>query len=920
MASTRKCGKGLWVSAKKNNKLAPLTSMFFDHGSHTMPLAFDAVFDCHSLPSLMMMLVDQEVYAQTTIPAAAGVWRIKNPSFDLPGLSLRYLVSTNIYDKYDMFAHEMLARKDALLANAAGDLAVLGAFLSANPQLRDSDPRAAVLLMYDVITKKGGRLPKSWLETMASFTSGVERDGNMLPAFTDVAVARYHNLTYAGNYVLYLMSQFELTGTFNFHCEQIVSRLVLDGVAFRPQAEDEDDEALNSGMCGNLLCYGPPGVGKSTAAHFLLKVYKFTFITNSYASSKSIYSNLPASDFLNNKAQYNDEAPAWIPESGGANSKTTPQQAENISLIKEKLSSGRMVAERLVRDEKNNVHSTVQFNVDVPHAPMLMNTNAREKAGHPPLLDRFISRFYLYKERAKKHAIIAGAPPLSKEHSVAIRREFETARTLLLIVSKLHNDGVIPFPSPLVFKAFYETFLAELRLSPWLDCDPPTAGDRRSSIMETMNSFMVTRQAIHELFIDKDAPYAKVSFDVTNLLELKEKMCVGDIQTAMLVIGTYSHGFRSPTEYRCAELLSDMIMTNLRGEYKKNRLNPRYWGFKCPADPANHLPAKEHDDPSMPCGFCLGGAPADFSAYSPDNIKRLRTLVDDDPEREARFVGPGGYKNPRYVFLCERGWGAKALNLSESCDAIAHDLLEGNSSNTNKMLPEHAAQRLWLLAMQGARCGEHAGHKPFLVLPAPAVRQTHFFVLADWMRDCLTTREFSVHNMLKRAAFSCAYTAPGTYVTLDPLVLAPEHGHPDKVGKVVPQLLQSFVVPVHAHGCAARAESMEKKRNFNMFYNSEQHDPNTLCNCFRKNGALTRIGAQEVPGDHVNLALAEFRKKVSTAKRPAMCFKALLAYPMGGLNEAMHGHEGRQYKSRTENEAEELVKNEYLQMMMEDED
>ena len=575
--------------------------------------------------------------------------------------------------------------------------------------------------------------------------------------------------------------------------------------------------------------------------------------------------------------------------------------------MKERLSSGRMVGERLVRDDKKNVSSTVHFNVDVQNAPMVMNTNSREKAGHPPLLERFISRFYLYKERAEKHAIIAGAPALSTETSIAIRHEFETARTLLLIASKLQNDGIIPFPSALVHKSFYECFLSELRLNPWLDCDPPTSGDRRSSIMETMHSFLVTRQAIHALFLDAGAKFSTAPFDIEQMLELQEHMCVGDIQTSMLVIGTYSHGFRSPTEYRCAELLNDVITLSLKTEYHKNRTNARYWGFKCPPDPANHLPAKEQDDPNMPAGFRMGGAPPDFSAYSPDNIKRLKTLVDDDPEKEARFVGPGGYKNPRYVFLCEHKWGARVLSLSENCDNVAKSLLETNGSNTNKMLPEHASQRLFLLATQGARCGLHQGHKPFLVQAAPAVRETHFFVLADWMRDCLSSREFSMHEMLKRAAFSCAYTAPGTYLTLEPRVLGVDDApSADKVGKVVPQLLPSFVVPVHVHGCPARVERTEA--SLPRCYDAKTHDPHASCTCFRKTGAKTRLGSEEVKGDHVVLSLKRYRDATGfKAQLPVNCRGATATYPRTGLEEALRGHQNQTYKVRSMDEAEESI-------------
>lgn len=130
-------------------------------------------------------------------------------------------------------------------------------------------------------------------------------------------------------------------------------------------------------------------MGKSNASLFFLHVYKFSYVTNTYSSLRSIYSNLPCSDFLNFKASYNDEAPAWIPESGG---KRAPQERDMIAHLKERLSSGRMAGERLVRDDNKGVHNTVVFNVDVQHAPMVRGpllplfrcANAGGMGGVPP--------------------------------------------------------------------------------------------------------------------------------------------------------------------------------------------------------------------------------------------------------------------------------------------------------------------------------------------------------------------------------------------------------------------------------------------------------------------------------------------------------------------------------------------------------
>jgi len=150
----------------------------------------------------------------------------------------------------------------------------------------------------------------------------------------------------------------------------------LDGVLQRPRHEDDDEDQSNVGMCANLLNYGPPGVGKSNASLFFLSAHTSTYVPNTYSSLRSIYSNLLCADFLNCKASYNDEAPAWIPESSG---KRAPQERDMIAHLKERLSSGQMRGERLVRDDSKGIHRTVMFNVDV-------QVRGLRPLGPPPLL------------------------------------------------------------------------------------------------------------------------------------------------------------------------------------------------------------------------------------------------------------------------------------------------------------------------------------------------------------------------------------------------------------------------------------------------------------------------------------------------------------------------------------------------------
>jgi hypothetical protein len=276
--------------------------------------------ECFVRPSLR---TDQKLFANEP-----NLWELASPRVDLPCLSSRYLAHTIMYDSFALYAASVRARRDFLEANSKGDLSMLSSFFADRAAERDADPAAAARLTFDILTRPDGRLPKATAETMAQFVDMLNRNDRRLPPGSDVPVVKYKNLSYSGNYAVHLLEQFELSGTFHFHVEQFITMLVLDGVLYRPAHEDDEDDQSNVGMCANLLNYGPPGVGKSNASLFFLNVYKFSYVTNTYSSLRSIYSNLPCSDFLNCKASYNDEAPAWIPESGG---KRAPQVREGVT-------------------------------------------------------------------------------------------------------------------------------------------------------------------------------------------------------------------------------------------------------------------------------------------------------------------------------------------------------------------------------------------------------------------------------------------------------------------------------------------------------------------------------------------------------------------------------------------------------------
>ena len=796
---------------------------------------------------------------------APGVYELLRPLVDLPHLDERFLASSAVYDHFRAFADRQRSQRDALEANPKGDLPMLSAFFALNPALRDEDRAASARLSFDIMTRKDGKLPKSWLETMRFFVDLLDKNGGKLPRGSMAPVVRYRNLSYAGNYTAFLLKQFEQMGTFHFHVEQFVTMLVLDGVAHRPRSDDDDDDQTNVGMCANLLNYGPPGVGKSNASLFFLAAYAFTYVSNTYSSQRSIYSNLLCSDFLNFKASYNDEAPAWIPEQSA---KSAPQERDLIAHMKERLSSGRMNGERLVRDDLKNVHKTVMFNVDVQNAPMVMCTNAKERDGHPPLLERFIPRYYTFGTRAVPHALQTGGAPMPPDTKRAIRREFQVMRVLMLIASKLQTDGILSFPCTLVFKSFYERFLAQLRDNPWLDTEPPTAGDRRSSIIELLFSFQVTRQALHRTFIADGGLHFDKDFRVEQMLDLQREMCTGDTQTAVLSIGAYSHCFRSPTEYRVADLLAGVILTKLEREFKTR--------------------AAAEADPLARAFFVAG--PRQFDAFSPDGARALSNLTQDDPMAEEKFCNGtptlgSGLMNTRYLFVDTKPWTYGSPSAWEMCGKLAHDLLEGQAGNTNKIMPEHAQKRLHLLATTGARTGPDKGFTPLVLVPEPPARCFRAYVLASWLREATVTHEHSMHNMLRRAAFACSYTSPGTYLTLDPFVFGRTGPAPVPGSGVVPSLLESFVVPLHEAGCPQRNEE-EEAHPLPVFVPHRHMGP--LCACFRSKRAPARVGDEEAHSDPSIVAVRVFRRHTPNAKVPlGVSRSASLVYPLDALREAM---------------------------------
>jgi hypothetical protein len=134
-----------------------------------------------------------------------------------------------------------------------------------------------------------------------------------------------------------MLDMFEKLGTYNFHVEQLMIFVQSSSVTKRPKRLVGDSQP---GMAIHMLNYGPPGVGKSNATELFLDACEQFVKRNSYSSLRSMYTNLPNSDYANGKLVVHDEAPPWVTDNM---SRSNNNNEEYIQQQKEKLSSGRMV-------------------------------------------------------------------------------------------------------------------------------------------------------------------------------------------------------------------------------------------------------------------------------------------------------------------------------------------------------------------------------------------------------------------------------------------------------------------------------------------------------------------------------------------------------------------------------------------------
>jgi len=407
---------------------------------------------------------------------------------------------------------------------------------------------------------------------------------------------------------------------------------------------------------------------------------------------------------------------------------------------------------------------------------------------------------------------------------------------------------------------------------------------------------------------------------VENLLALEPEMATGDMQAAILAIGAYGHSFRSPTELRVAELLSSTIVTRLSREFRR-------------------CAASEDEEDALRQRFEAG--PVGALAWSREQEKTLEWLVgNNENDEEERFLGPayeqrrgGRLLGTRYVPVTSLDWPAGTPSKWDMCGMLASSLLEGQSGSSNKIMVDHAWKRLHLLATVGARCGPDAGHTPVLMHSDAPKRRTFVCALASWLHDCVLPQpyktpaeqlaaraldeeasriglsprfHYSMHAMLERAAKACSYTAPGTYVTLEPYAFERAREDAFRVGKyagTVPKMLPCFEVPLHESGCPRSAER-------------------TLllapgCTCFRSKKVPAQLGLEEVSVDPQVAVVALFRetKGCPSARMPPSCAGAPLAYPAGALEDALKHPNTARRAPREPNEAELSVQAEYMQLV-----
>ena len=856
------------------------------------------------------------------------VFRMKRPDADLTYLAERYISPDKIFTKFQLFSSEFRFQNEKSgQANPTGDLEIAAIFFATKPELRSPDNlRAASTLIFDIMSRSDGRLPRSIIDSFSrlhihlglnnSYLS-VLRDDGARTIGTNTNVIRFKNLSYSGNYLLYLMKMFEHSGSFYFHIEQLYILLALDSVCFRKM---EGSSVV--GMANHLICYGPPGVGKSMAMTIFIDAMSKTLKANSYSSTRSIYSDLHSSDQLDNRAVIHDECPAFIVETSNAYGGSSNEK-ELVAQIKERLTSGNMHGERLTRDEDTGKFETKDYNVKQLFSPFLAMTNAPEQSGPPPVLERFLQRYFNYRRRALAHQLQSGSEDVSDSRlRAAFMQELELSRTLMLLLSALQSDKIIAPPDITAFRNFFGNFILELRENPYLNVNPPTAADRRYTIVEVMFCNLVNRMAIHRMFFEPGSKHTDKQFTPDCILEANKYMAMGDTQMAIAAVGSLSHSFRSPTEYFCARMMARIVInynneefekyleaesnleqakenyTRLENEVKALRTRQpqpspaeldhalrehgkatnivrEFESFKLQME-KNKVVVHQGENPSI--SYTVKNKHGShthiitkdsFDIYPTLHFTVENTMLRQDDKDDL-------IKNYTYMWQLSGPPPSTPGYIRIMSDKLARELMDDQKGLKGESIPlrEHIQKRLELLMTSGVRCGPFAEKRIVrLVESTDGKNMVSVFVLKDWLEDCTRTNQYSFRKMAERAVLRCSQSTPGVYISPEPLRLGDVDevvsalnnsqdgagsGWEDRLDTYIYQLCPSFTIPIHQEKCPARRDAEEVNP-------PSVYDPavylRTNCNCFRKTGKGVACDSEVVSADP--RALAAFKLKTN---------------------------------------------------------
>jgi hypothetical protein len=365
-------------------------------------------------------------------------------------------------------------------------------------------------------------------------------------------------------------------------------------------------------------------------------------------------------------------------------------------------------------------------------------------------------------------------------------------------------------------------------------------------------------------------------------------------------------------------MLSQLVLTKLSREYKRRLTS---------GDPSDKANGRD---------IFFAVAPKSALSWSPDQEADLAALLGlMKEEEEERFMGaayPGRTEGvrellgARYVPITQLSWGASTPNKFELCGQLAAMLLDAPTSagNANKIMLEHAQKRLHLLATVAARCGPDGGHTPLLLHSESGSRKTHVCALASWLKETMITHEFSMHSMLERAALACSYTAPGTYITLEPFSFDRHPAEARFFGAkgVVPKMMPYFRVPMHAVGCPRRDEAREASAaavaawNTHSEAEAEAEETVPQCSCFRNGRVAAQVGVEEIHLDPQVAAVRIFRStRCPKAAMPPVCVAAPLSYPLDCLEMALRTPSVTRGKPRLADEVELELAKEYEDMV-----